>query len=239
MLGELFGTKAWHNRKMISLPLVFSQESIYRDIRVIRLAEKCKMGDVPAMKSMAAFFRTRCTETCVRLLERYEASPEKKNEDAIALYMKEHFGESDAPKAYMMWLARAALYGDEETEAKLGQWPFYKKRACLPYDMMSGKNTHDIGFSTSNNLCQIGFIDVPIGYDECHICFNKQLRCFELMYLGSYEPPDKDGFGAELEYSYFYFDEYFCRLFVNSEKELPDAVKRMKRKRERKRMLVL
>lgn len=199
--------------------------------RAIWLAEHCKMGDVEAMKKMSSLFRSRCSRSLAGLLDQYEADPVEENAAAIRRYINEHFHEENTARAYMMWLVRAALYGDAEAEQKLESWTYYKKDAFLPYDMLSGRDRSYKRVWASTFLSDVGFIDVPAHHEDCCIRYDKERRYFELMYVRDYEPPDEDGFGAEWEYDSYYFDEYFCRLFVDNESGLPEAIEEMDRKR--------
>lgn len=205
--------------------------NIFQDKKAICLAEQCKMGDVEAMKGMSSLFRNRCSDSLTRLLDQYEADPVAENETAISRYIKEHFHEENTARAYMMWLVRAALYGDAGAEQKLENWTYYKENAFLPYDMLTGRDRSYKKIWASSFLSDIGFIDVPAHHEDCSIKYNKEQRYFDLMYVADYEPPDEEGFGAEWEYDNYYFDEYFCRLSVNDESEVPGAVEEMDKKR--------
>ncbi len=222
-------------KKEIPLEVRRSMENIYADGRIVKLAMQCKLGDVEAMKRMAVFFRQRCTPELIRLLDRYEENPVKENEDAIDAHVKMHYHEENTVKAYMMWLVRASLYGDAESERKLEAWPFYKKRSFLPYDMLSGKNGTVMNIWASSFLSKIGFIGVPGGYEDCGLQFHKEQGYFDFYYVSDYEPPDEDGFGAEWEYGHIYFDEYFCRLRVKDKSEIPEAIRKMDGRRLRYR----
>lgn len=204
---------------------------IHQGKKAIWLAEQCKMGNVEAMKGMSTLFRSRCSKSLAGLLDQYEADPVEENEAAISRYIKEHFHEENTARAYMMWLVRAALYGDAETEQKLGKWKYYKENAFLPYDMLAGRDRSYKRVWSSTFLSDVGFIDVPVHHEDCCIRYDREQRYFELMYVRDYEPPDDDGFGAEWEYDSYYFDEYFCRLSVNNESGLPEAIEEMDRKR--------
>ncbi len=184
------------------------EKGIYADPAVVKLAEACKHGDVSAMRAMAGVLRDRCTPELIKLLDRYEAEPTQEHETAIRKYASAGIWE----KGYMMWLARAALYGDADASAQLGKWTFYKEYAYIPYDMMIGKGRSFISFWDSGSLYEIGFIDVPDGHTDCRLFYNAGERFFDLCYVSDYEPPDEDGFGAEWEYDYIYFDEFFRRL---------------------------
>ena len=189
-----------------------SLTSIYSDEAIVQLAERCKKGDVAAMRQMADFLRSRCTPPLIELMDHYEADPVQENGIAIQNYLRKNYYEENAARGYMMWLVRAAMYGNEEVSAQLEQWSFYKQFGYIPYDMMTGKGSHGISLWASSFLYEIGFIDVPAGYEDCRLSYNVDKKCFILSYVSFYEPPDEYGFGAEWEYDYIYFDEFFCRL---------------------------
>lgn len=196
---------------------VFSQiyrslTDIYSDEATVQLAERCKKGDVPAMRLMADFLRSRCTPLLIELMDRYEADPVQENEIAIQDYLRRNSHEERTARGYMMWLVRAALYGNAEIYEQLEQWPFYKQFAYIPYDMMTGQGSHSINLWSGSFLYEIGFIDVPTDCEECRLSYNVDERYFDLRYVSFYEPPDEYGFGAEWEYDDVYFDEFFCRL---------------------------
>ena len=187
-------------------------EGIYEDNAVVLLANRCKKGDVSAMRQMAYFFHKRCTSTLIELLDGYESNPNVDTETALRDYLKENHNESKNAKCYMTWIIRAALYGDTEISTKLEEWTFYKQFAYIPYDVMMGKKNAYANFWDSSELREIGFIDVPAGYEECTLSYNAVERYFDLCYVSFYDPPDEYGFGAEWEYSNIYFSEFFCRL---------------------------
>lgn len=196
---------------------VFSEKhrattSIYSDEAIVQLAERCKEGDVSSMGQMASFLRSRCTPPLIELMNRYEADPVQENEIAIQNYLRSNSHEKRTAEGYMMWLVRAALYGDAEVSTQLEQWPFYRQFAYIPYDMMTGKGSHSFSLWASSFLYEIGFIDVPDDYEDCRLSYNVDERYFDLRYVSFYIPPDEDGFGAEWEYDDIYFDEFFRRL---------------------------
>lgn len=175
---------------------------------VQRLAENCKTGDAAAMYKMAYMMLSRCSPEEIKLLELYETEPSQEHEENICVRKN----LSLMAKAYMMWLIRAALYGSADAAELLEKCPLYKKLAYIPYDMITGKNKHHICLWNSTVLYEIGFIDVPQGYEESRLFYDAEKRIYDLHYLSDYEPPDEYGFGAEWEYDDIYFDEFFRRL---------------------------
>lgn len=187
-------------------------EGIYEDPSIVKLAEQCKNGDVVAMKGMSAFFRSRCKPSLAELLDQYEANPNGENEQAVQKYLNRNFHEMNIAKAYMMWMVRAALYGDEAAANQIERWPFYKWYAFIPYKMMIGKDRSWMNIWASNFLYQVGLIDFPSHYEDCGIEYDPQRKCYIFSYVSNYIPPDEEGFGAEWEYTDIYFDEFFRRL---------------------------
>lgn len=183
-----------------------TEKGIYEDPMAVQLAEACKGGDASAMRKMAELVYRHCEAQMKRLLERYEADPTPKHAASVQKN-RTLMGE-----AYMMWLIRADLYGDAEVGEKLDKYPIYKELAFIPHDMMLGEKAHDISFWNSGTLHDIGFIDVPDGYTDCTLRYDADKKIFKLSYVSNYLPSDEDGFGAEYEYDYIFFDEFFCIL---------------------------
>ncbi len=183
-----------------------TEKGIYQDPMAVQLAEACKCGDASAMYKMAELVYRYCEAQMKKFLERYEANPTPKHAESVQKN-RTLMGE-----AYMMWLVRAALYGDAEAGEKLDKCPIYKELAFIPYDMMSGEKDPRISFWNSGTLHDIGFIDVPEGCTDCRLLYDADKKIFDLFYVSDYEPPDEDGFGAEYDYDDIYFDEFFRRL---------------------------
>lgn len=219
-------------KEEVSLDFRSSQENIYEKPKVTELANRCKMGDITAMMDMAYFFRNRCTEPLQALLDAYEMQPIEENENRIRQHLREHFHEEETAQGYMMWLVRAALYGNEQAGQMVERWPYYKSDAYISYDMFTSKKHPFKKIWTSNFLWKIGLIDIPGGYEDCGLTVYGDKGYFDFWYVDNYFPPDEDGFGAEWDYSSIYYDEFFCRLPVNSEEGIPDALKTLEKVRE-------
>lgn len=182
------------------------KKSIYKDHMAVRLAKACRNGDVSAMRKMAELLRRHCEAEMKELLDQYESDPTPEHASEVRR-KRTCMGE-----AYMMWLVRAALYGDTEADEKLDKYPIYKELAFIPYNMMFGEEKPHITFWNSSILYDIGFIDVPKGFTDCRLLYDADKRIFNLCYVSDYEPPDEDGFGAEWTYDNICFDEFFRRL---------------------------
>lgn len=207
-------------------------ESIYENPNVVRLAELCKMGDLSAMMDMADYFRNRCTEPLVKLLVQYEAEPTGQKEALIEEYFTYHSHEKNAAMGYMMWLSRAALYGNPEAENLLEPLTYYKRKPYISYDMMTWKSIRWKNVWASNFLREAGIIDMVPDYNDCRIFFHRERGYFIFSYVESYIPPDEDGFGAEWDEARIYFDEFFCRLAVKLTDKIPDELSRVEQARE-------
>lgn len=203
--GALIGVSYLEKHKKENAGMPVSHD-IYEDTMAVRLAEACKNGDASAMREMAELLYRHCEVQMKKLLERYEAEPTSKHASDVQKN-RTLMGE-----AYMMWLVRAALYGDTKAGEKLDKCPIYKELAFIPYGMMSGEKDPRIMFWDSDTLYDIGFIDVPKGYTDCGLRYDADKKIFGLCYVSDYEPPDEDGFGAEYDYDYIYFDKFFRPL---------------------------
>lgn len=192
----------------------------YEESRLTELAQLCKMGDIIAMIDMAYYFRDRCSEPLRQLLDAYELRPVKENEFRLIAYLGEHPQDENTAEVYMMWLVRAALYGNEEAQMQIDRCPAYKWKAYIPYRMLTGEGSSFIKFWSSASLWKMGLIDMERGRTDCSLLFNMKRGYFVFEYVSDYEPPDEDGFGAEWEYEDIYYDEFFCRIPTKSKEEI-------------------
>ena len=194
----------------------------YRDRKdYIDLAELCKLGDIVAMYDMAQFFYNLCNEEEQELIKNYEMNPcdttENKLREAMNYSKKDKFEpENNRLGYYMMWLVRAAMYGNEKAIELTEKCSCYKRKASIPYDFNFGKwSTMD--FSISNFLSDGGFSDVPPAEHDCTL--ERYGKTYELTYLSYYDSADSDGYGSESEYDKVYYDEFFMKLNSGHEKE--------------------
>lgn len=197
---------------VIPLEVKRAQEDIYKNPAVVQMAEECKAGKVSAMREMADFFRNRCTPPLLSLLDQYEAAPSLSQANAIRQYLKEHFHAQNTARGYMMWLVRAAIYGDETDRKRIENWPFYKEYAFFSYGMMTGTGERYKSVWASNFLRKVGFIDAPENLEDCGVSYLPEKKIFAFSYVSDYIPADETGFGSETDYAYLYFDEFFRRL---------------------------
>lgn len=184
------------------------------------LAPMCQIGRVRAMRKMATLFFKHCKPSLRTALKQYESNPTISNEAAIKKLLKQEEPENNA-NLYMMWLIRAAFYGDKELAQKIENWPFYKTAAYLPYEMLTGEKKIHLNISHGNCLRKAGFIGIPHRLDEGGLTFDSERGIYTLIYLKDFIPWDEDGFGAEWDYGELYFDAFFRRIRVKSEEQIP------------------
>lgn len=202
------------------------------DFRMEKAAALSKMGDIVAMEELAYFFRNHCSEPLRRLLEAYEQQPDQERADAVEEFMKRAGKEGMMAQAYMMWLVRAALYGNEKAGELVDRCPYYKEKSYMPYKLLAGGEEEVIKFWDSDSLWEIGLLDMERGCTDCSFRYVRKSGCFVLTYVADYEPPDEDGFGAEWEYGHIYFDEFFCRIPVGKEEDIPEQMRILEKERE-------
>ena len=208
---------------------VKSSKNNYEDSRFAQMAELCKMGDIIAMIDMAHFFKDRCTEPLRNLLDAYESEPAGENEIRLMEYLR--YGGGPA-RAYMMWLVRAALYGNEEAQLLIDRCPYYKKKAFIPYNMLTGEGYPFIKFWGSDTLWEMGLVDMKRGYTDCSLRFDAKRGYFVFEYVSDYDPPDETGFGAEWDYENVYYNEFFCHIPTKSIDEIPKHLLILEKDRE-------
>lgn len=208
-----------------------SVENIYDNPKLKELAYLCKMGDITAMLEMAYFFRDCCEKPLRELLDAYEQNPVQQNEDMVDQYLTKSNSEVvRTVKAYVMWLVRAALYGNGRAGMLLERCPYYKKRSYIPYAVLIGDGYESIW--DSDSLWETGMIDMVRGCTDCRLELYREKGYFELWYVDHYYPPDDDGFGAEYEYASAYYNEFFCRIPVKEEKEISRQMMLLEKERE-------
>ncbi len=177
------------------------------------LAGRCKMGDVKAMLELAYLFYDKCTEEQKQLLSQYERDPEGDSRGALWEYMSMPRNRYENMETYMMWIVRAAIYGNKTAEDLLEKCRIYKEKATLPYNFYSG-NKDQILIWSSNSFRATGFPDIIPNHESCGLICHQDVGIMEFYYVSFYDPPDEDGFGMETEYEYILLDEFFKILPV-------------------------
>ncbi len=222
----------WKTRKPQTEEKPRDVEKTCADFGFERMAALCKMGDIAAMADMAYFFRNRCSESLQRLLEVYERQPVQENVDAIEAFAAKAEKDGIVARAYMMWLVKASLYGNESAGKLIDKCPYYKKKAYIPGEVLAGDGKESVKFWSSDSLWEIGLTDTKRNCTDCSFYYDKKKNCFVLMYVSDYEPPDEDGFGAEWEYENIYFDEFFCRVPATGQEDIPKQLLVLEKERE-------
>lgn len=194
------------------------------DIKMSELFELCKMGDISAMFDMALYMLDKCNETDKRALCRYEEAPERLGEEYISDYLNKYCVDCDTVSQYMMWIIRAAIYGNEKAKEIMDKCPYYKEFACIPYKFYEDEEGKQNIWS-SNSLRYGGICDIPKKREDCDLEFDKKLGHIRFCYVSHYESPDDDGYGMEMDYDFIYYDEFFAELDINSESSREERIK--------------
>lgn len=157
---------------------------------------------------------------CKELLDAYEATPVQQNEDAIENYLDVHSRERSTVTAYMMWLVRAAVYGNGNANLLVENCLYYQRKATIPYTFYTGQASQSISIWESDSLWSIGVIDMVRGKTDCRITFCREKGYYDFTYVDSYESADETGFGSEWEYESVYYNEFFCRIQAGEKEDL-------------------
>lgn len=197
------------------------------------LAKLCKMGDASAMYGMACLILENLPFEPRDLILAYESDPCKETQSALWTYMDCHRASSE-PNYYMMWMIRAALYGNEKAATVIESCYIYKILAFIPYKLYVSTPTAE-PFWSSEMFYDAGFCDIIRKKEDCGLVIHKKLGYIEFYYVSDYEPPDEDGFGSETTYESVYYDEFFKRLPICSNATADDihqALKKAEAERE-------
>jgi len=185
------------------------------------VAYRCKMGDTDAMMEMAELLFESCSDRQKEvLLEPYEVAF-RLNYDT-------------AQEGYMMWISRAAFYGNKKAAEILKEHKIYCDKALFPhYGLIKG---YEIIVTTYSGLWRdAGIVDLPDDKRSCGLIYHGSRGYYTFYYQTDYIGPDPEGFGAESEYQEMYLDRFFCMLDLkNSDQNDPldDALKKNEAIRE-------
>ncbi len=121
------------------------------------------------------------------------------------------------------WLVRAVMYGNEEAREILRKNP---ERASNMFFHLENfvPGRRKLFFNASYeaaDLMELGFDDLP-GLHESYIVGG--LSNERIMVIGmetGYDPPDEDGFGMEIYYDCYVYDEFFHRISATTFKNDP------------------
>lgn len=131
--------------------------------------------------------------------------------DNTAMLEMSKYGDEEIAN---MWLVRAVLYGNKEAREILRKNPKRASKTMLPieYFIPELKESCSTGYFTASDLKEAGFDnlkDVDWLYTVAGLSIDRVLI---LGMKAGYEPPDKDGFGAEVYFNYYIYDEFFHRI---------------------------
>lgn len=199
----------------------------------LRLAELCKMGDAVAMYDMALLWLNNCSDEEKALIKHYESNTCKETLRDLNEYWK-HSGNCSKYEYYMMWIIRAAVYGNLKAKAILDQCSYYKERALIPYKYYVEDETSEC-FWLSEKYYTAGLCDIIRGKEDCGLIFHKKDGYFEFYYVSYYESADEGGFGSEIEYTSVFYDEFFKQLPIRddaSKEEIMIGLKINEKERE-------
>ena len=203
------------------------------DMERTRLAKLCKMGDITAMYDMALLCLRNCSDKEKILIENYESNTCEETLNELKKFMNHHQG-SRMCEFYMMWIIRAAVYGNLKAKKILDRCLYYKDKAYIPYEYYVECKTSK-SYWSSESFYKAGLCDIIRGKEDCGLIFHKDEGYFEFYFVSYYEPPDDDGFGSEVEYTSVFYDEFFNRLPVGydaSRKEIEFGLKKIEEERE-------
>ena len=185
------------------------------------------MGDASAMYGMACLILKNLPSEPRDLILAYESDPSNETQSALWTYMDSH-RTSYETNYYMMWMIRAALYGNEKAAAVLEKCFIYKTLAFIPYKLYVYDRASE-PFWSSEMFYDAGFCDIIRKKEDCGLVIHKKLGYIEFYYVSYYEPPDEDGFGSETEYESVYYDEFFRRLPLRSNATADEILRALKK----------
>lgn len=146
---------------------------------------------------------------------RYLAGVCARGDADAMLELSEYFSQKEPnEKAAVMWLVRAAMYGNtmaqEKLQDEIKQDRYFLEKSLIPCEnFIPGKrpNWHSGSYS-GEMLNAAGFMSFQQnGYYT--IAGLDKNRATLIWKETGYEPPDEDGYGAETYYDMYYMDEFF------------------------------
>lgn len=166
-------------------------------------------ADVEALK-----FRSELTKAKFSLLERC-----RKGDNKAMLELS----KISNTKLANMWLVRAVIYGNEEAREILRKNPERASDTIFSFNnfIPGERKLWFDGCYKAADLKELGFDDLP-SLDESYMVGG--LSDKRVMVIGietGYEPPDEDGFGMEIYYDYYVYDEFFHRISETAFKDNP------------------
>ena len=208
-----------------------------KDYKFMGIAWKCEMGDMEAMIELAEWFRSRFSPKLEELVAAYEESSDDNRREVLQGFLQDYVRNSPDDsfygKAYMMWIVRAALYGNARAEKIMEKCPYYETGAYVPCRMFSPMGRYFQSYWASNSLRELGLLQFPEGKTDCGLVSLNKKGYFDFYYVSWYSPPDEDGFGREEEYEDIYYDEFFNRIRTENVEEIEEELVKLENRRER------
>ena len=205
------------------------------------MAKRCAMREADAMLWMSKELRRHLSGEFNDLLA-FRIAPDDDNEFAwLITYLNSH----DEDRMYFlganMWLARAAHFGSEKAKDTLMSVPEYRF-SLFPNDFFTGNGGRAVQYH-GKILREIGLLDFIEDEDYLIMPLNQD-NIYVASFYVDYDGPDESGFGMENYYNYYYFDEYFCLLFmlkkwsrsdVRDDPRIPKAYKKRRKEKQDER----
>lgn len=218
------------------------------DVSGVELSQRCKMGDTSAMLELARSYKDRCGPELQELLDAYERQPDQDRRQRLRTRMTRNSDSVLHAEAYIMWLLRAARFGDERAQEQIDRLPEYaaygaKARSgyhqafprYLPFRSLLGHFCKDSEYPAWGGCIRAaGFPDVPDVKSGAGstIVFWPSPGIYIFSCETDYIPADECGFGAESERASFWFDEFFCPIADQDPEKLPAQLEQLDRARE-------
>lgn len=201
----------------------------YQSPDFLSLAKQCAMGDMVAMLELARWHRRHIRPSSEALFAAYEAGDDSVYGELYSR-LQRNYTDGHPCNAYITWVTRAALYGNEEAVAILDRCKLYTTFGCIkPKTFTPGVFCCELYYSS--DLHRLGLMDIDSGLDEFHLYSLRTTGIYRACYLSDYIPADSDGFGREDEYSDLFYDEFFNYL-SGDYKKAQDVLPAMKAKRD-------
>lgn len=224
-------------------------EKIELHPQAMKLSQRCKMGDTSAMMELALYYKGLCEPELRGLMEEYERRPDQEIQKRLRSRMVQSDSRNVLPaEAYIMWMLRAARFGDERAEEQTGRLPYYVSYGTavrsgyhqefpkyLPFCSLLGcfcRNSEYPAWGAC--IRNAGFPDIPDVEPggESTIIFWPSPGVYIFTYKSGCIAADEYGFGAESDYTSIWLDEFFCPVAVQDKKQLPAQLKELDRVRE-------
>lgn len=223
-------------------------ESIMNRCAALKLAQRCKMGDLAAMEALAEYHLELCGPETQTLLTAYEVQPSEENRRILHHHLSEHREGRLPAEAHMMWLLRAARFGSRSAMERIGELPYFTDYGAqehtnfyqafpweLPIRSLLGRWGRNLErMAWGEELRDIGFPDLPAAKPGggFSITFWPSPGVYHISWLADYIPRDESGFGEEDEYAFLWLDEFLCPMAARRPEDMPAELNRLDQVRE-------